>query len=382
MILGIDATNIRTGGGLTHLVQFLEHADPARSGFLQVVIWASPDTLAALPCRDWLRKESTSVTKFTALSHFVWQTLLVSKAARSHGVSVLFIPGGTYVGGVRPAVVMCRNMLPFDWNELFRYRISRTTARLILLRFLHSRSFRRADGVVFLSRYAKSTVEAALKGPPRLSTIVPHGLSEDFKLKPRKHNPLEHYSWANPMRVVYVSVIDTYKHQWNVATAVAALRQRGMPLSLDLVGPAYPPSMRRLSSVMRRLDPEQNWLRYWGKADQDEILNYYHQADIGVFASSCENLPNIVLELMGAALPIASSNRGPMPEVLGAGAEYFDPEETQSIEVALQRLVASSKRRSSLSRRNARAAANYAWDRAAHDTLEFLAVVAVQGRRT
>ena len=40
----------------------------------------------------------------------------------------------------------------------------------------------------------------------------------------------------------YTSIVDVYKHQWNVAEAVLRLRREGMPVTLDLVGPAYPPA--------------------------------------------------------------------------------------------------------------------------------------------
>ena len=33
MILGIDASNIRGGGGVTHLVELLAFSDPAAAGF-------------------------------------------------------------------------------------------------------------------------------------------------------------------------------------------------------------------------------------------------------------------------------------------------------------------------------------------------------------
>jgi hypothetical protein len=38
MILGIDASNIREGGGVTHLVELLRSVDPLVHGFSQVVV--------------------------------------------------------------------------------------------------------------------------------------------------------------------------------------------------------------------------------------------------------------------------------------------------------------------------------------------------------
>jgi hypothetical protein len=48
MRLGIDASNLRGGGGVTHLAELLRAAHPAAHGFDSVVIWASQATLARL----------------------------------------------------------------------------------------------------------------------------------------------------------------------------------------------------------------------------------------------------------------------------------------------------------------------------------------------
>ena len=41
MRLDIDASNIRAGGGVTHLVELLTSANPPAYGFEQVTIWKS-----------------------------------------------------------------------------------------------------------------------------------------------------------------------------------------------------------------------------------------------------------------------------------------------------------------------------------------------------
>ena len=48
MILGIDAGNIRAGGGVTHLVELLRAARPQAHGFERVIVWSSAATLAQL----------------------------------------------------------------------------------------------------------------------------------------------------------------------------------------------------------------------------------------------------------------------------------------------------------------------------------------------
>ena len=63
-----------------------------------------------------------------------------------------------------------------------------------------------------------------------------------------------------------------------------------------------------------------------GQNDPAALPEHLREAELFVFASSCENLPNILIEGMAAGLPIACSRRPPMPEVLGDAGESFDPE--------------------------------------------------------
>jgi len=53
MRLGIDASNIRTGGGLTHLAELLNAAEPYKHGITRVTVWAGKQTIDSLPVKPW-----------------------------------------------------------------------------------------------------------------------------------------------------------------------------------------------------------------------------------------------------------------------------------------------------------------------------------------
>jgi glycosyltransferase involved in cell wall biosynthesis len=178
-----------------------------------------------------------------------------------------------------------------------------------------------------------------------------------------------------PFRLLYISIVDLYKHQWNVVEAVAGLRRSGAPVALDLVGPAYPPALRRLRKTMVRFDPKEAFVRYIGPVPYAELAERYGGADAFVFASSCENMPNILLEAMAAGLPIACSSRGPMPEVLGDAGLYFDPESPDGIEETLGKLLERTELRTELARNAHERAKRYSWERCAGETFSFIAEV-------
>jgi glycosyltransferase involved in cell wall biosynthesis len=212
------------------------------------------------------------------------------------------------------------------------------------------------------------------------TSIVPHGLNPRFNQMPKLQQPISDYSETHPYRIIYVSTIDQYKHQWNVVEAVAALRKEGFPIVLDLVGPAYPPALDKLNKSINLLDPERTWVKVGGAVPFEVLHDQYTKADLGIFASSCENMPNILLETMASGLPIACSNRGPMPEILGDAGIYFDPEKPSEIICALRKMIESPKLRAEFANLSHSYSVEYSWQRCADSTFEFLASFARQSK--
>ena len=104
----------------------------------------------------------------------------------------------------------------------------------------------------------------------------------------------------------------------------------------------------------------------------NELHFRYSEADLGLFASSCENMPNILLETMASGLPIAFSNRVPMPEVLGDAGVYFDLEQPVDVAHALHELIESPPLRAELAQASYQRARQYSWQRCANETVGFL----------
>lgn len=381
LVVGIDASNLREGGGITHLVELLSVARPLEHGVTQVIVFGGSHILNTLADQPWLVKCFVPELDRNLIFRLYWQRFKFASQARSLGCSLLFAPGGSYFGTFEPAVTMSRNMLPFESAEMRRYGWSARRIRLILLRMGQTKSFKRATGIIFLTKYAQSAI-LELTGPLKGHvTQIPHGLNARFRSSPRPQLPISEYDMERPFRLLYVSTVDAYKHQWNVIEAVAQLRQSGLPIKLDLVGSAYPPSLRRLKKSMSVWDPDQIWVKYHGSLPHQELRNIYIGADLGVFASSCENMPNILLEKMAAGLPIACAKRGPTPEILEQSGIYFDPESPTDISRSIRQLIDSPSLRLENANFNFNLANQYSWDQCAADTFDFLSRNACQAKR-
>ncbi len=285
--LGIDASNLRAGGGVTHLRELLTAADPVAHGITQVTVWAGGATLAQLPQgRSWLALRHERALDGPLPLRLGWQQRSLGRAA-AECCDVLFVPGGLCLTRFRPFITMSRNMLPFENSERRRYGMSLMRAKLTLLRAGQTSTLRRADGVVFLTEYARQTILAYTGRLRGATAVVPHGVNAAFRRTPKPVAAVSKGDRGRPCRLLYVSIVDAYKHQWHVAEAVARLRDDGWPVEIDFVGGSYPPALRRLRQIIARRDPTGAFLRYRG------MVPYQALPDVVPAPPTCSSSPRV-----------------------------------------------------------------------------------------
>ena len=208
-------------------------------------------------------------------------------------------------------------------------------------------------------------------GPLKRTVCIPHGVADTFK----QTSALA--AWpidgARPIRCLYVSPVFEYKHQTEVVLAVKALRDQGLNIELALAGGGGQRALKILARLLAQLDPLHRYVKVMDFIPNDEVATLIAQADIFVFASSCETFGIALLEAMTIGVPIACSNRSSLPETLQEGGEYFDPQEPDSIAQAIDRLIQSPQLRAQRAARAKALAAQYSWARCAAETWRFIA---------
>lgn len=371
MVLGIDASNLG-GGSLTYLTELLAHADPAPHGFERVRVWGGRRVLDRLPERSWLEKCHQPALDGDFFQKTWWKLFRLSALAR-RGCDVLFLPGGN-PSAFHPQVAMCHNQLPFENLERVQYAFwSRARLRLETLRRMLGATFRRADGLIFITQHSRRNVERALRTEFRDAAVIPHGLNGRF-LNPRPLNDVircTRPSW----RLLYVSSIDRYKHHAALAEAVVRLRKQGAPLELHLTGRV---SNAAAFEVLRPLTERsaETGIFHHPEVPHADIGRFYEQADWFVYASACETFGLSLPEAMGHRMPIAASCLSALPEVLADAALYFNPRSVDSIEEALRTLLQQPHRRRLLAKKAYQRAQKFSWAACSEATFAYLAQVA------
>ena len=370
LTIGIDASRNRSGGAVAHLIGILSEGDPTNFGISKVHVWAYQTLLDAIPDRPWLIKHNTLAPEQSILKKLWWQRFGFPAEVKQTACQIVLNTDAGTISTVRPAVTMSRDMLSYEPSVIELFGFSKARLRLILLRYLQNRSLRAADGAIFLTRYAARIIQKSCGNLPSIA-YIPHGVGAAFKQSQQVNDWPE--AGVRPIRCIYVSNAEIYKHQWVVVEAISRLRKRGNNLTLKLVGGGKGPAQRLLQDAIAVSDQGGKFVEQLAFLPQHELPNHLAQADLFIFASSCENMPNTLIEGMAVGLPIACSNRGPMPEVLADAGAYFNPEDADSVADAIEQIIQSPALRLAIAQRAKTLSQQYSWKRCADETFAFVA---------
>ncbi|HLC95600.1 MAG TPA: glycosyltransferase family 1 protein [Patescibacteria group bacterium] len=108
---------------------------------------------------------------------------------------------------------------------------------------------------------------------------------------------------------------------------------------------------------------------FTGFVNDRELNTLYRFARCYLFPSLYEGFGLPPLEAMTHGLPVLSSQRGSLPEVLGEAARYFDPTQEGSLAKELKDMLDSETAREQYARLGYKQAARYSWKTMARETL-------------
>jgi len=369
LVVGVDSSRNRSGGAKAHLIGITTEGDPPKHGIREVHIWTFRSLLDCIPDRPWLVKHNPNELERSLLKQLWWQATKLSGEAAAAGCDILFTTDASTLCRYKPMVVMGQDMLSYEPSVMNYFGYTKARLRLLAILFLQNRAFRHAESVIFLTKYAAKVIQKSC-GPLSRIAYIPHGVGEDFK----RAQPVHDWPTTNdrPIRCLYVSNAAMHKHQWVVVQAIAALRKRGYDVSLSLVGGGLGRAQQLLEEQIAVSDPNRVFVKQKGFVPHKDLPAILANAYLFIFASSCENMPNTLIEAMAVGLPIACSNRGPMPEVLMDGGVYFDPENADSIAGAVEQLITDQALRARVAKRAKELAGQYSWSRCADETFAFI----------
>lgn len=221
-------------------------------------------------------------------------------------------------------------------------------------------SVKRAERIICVSENTKKDLLELLDVEPSKISVIYHGpsltLTETYQTESKK----------SPPYILYVGDrISKYKNFQGLLQAYGNSSQLKNNFNLVLFGGGSL-SREEITLIQKLGLPEGKVLQVAG--DDTVLAKLYRAASVFVYPSLYEGFGIPLLEAMSLNCPIACSNTSSLPEVAGNAAEFFDPEQPESIAAALEKVLFSKEKAETLVKLGAERIKNFSWEACAEQT--------------
>lgn len=90
IVVAVDASRIRSGGGVAHLIGILSVDQIDIFGFKEIHVWSYQKLLDAIPNRPWLYKHYVADSERSIITQLRWQADKLPKRFERMGVTSCF----------------------------------------------------------------------------------------------------------------------------------------------------------------------------------------------------------------------------------------------------------------------------------------------------
>ena len=368
MRIAINATNISGGGGLNHLLKFFENIEKHIEETDVFILWGKAGVLEKIIDKPFIIKKTNRYINSNTLIRSLWVIIRLKSLLKKDKCEVLYNPGGNDLSGFKPLITMSRNMLPFELKLLIKELDLLLFLKMFIARIITELNFKKAAGIIFISNHALSRNQKFEKK----SIIIPHGVDRFFFT--RKTERVSFYSKNYPLRIVYPSSFFKYKNHNLILDSLNSLTNN-IFIELTLVGDLRTADKSLLEKFENFNRPNIK-IKLINELNHYDLNKIYDNSDVGLFASKCENLPNILLEMISKGLPVISSDYGSNLEVLGSSGFYFKMNDTKDLNNKIKTIYKSQSIRNKLSKNNYVISQNYDWNETTKKTIKYIKYIA------
>ena len=210
----------------------------------------------------------------------------------------------------------------------------------------------RADAIIAVSEFTRSQVISLLGVEPSRVRVVHHGARRLVFPKVERQKV-----------ILNVGAIQTRK---NIARLVEAFESIDPGWRLVLAGSAGYGSAEILARIAS--SPARERIAVTGYISPEDLAVWYAKASIFAFPSLDEGFGMPLLEAMAAGVPVVTSNRSALPEVVGDAALLVNPENTGELAQALGEMTRNEEIGIDLVRRGADRVRLFTWEKAVAQT--------------
>ncbi|MDB4652929.1 glycosyltransferase family 4 protein [Akkermansiaceae bacterium] len=354
----VDASRLKSGGGILHLSKILELEK--YSPFDKITVYAYKGSV-------FERYESNKVFVKThpyinrnILFQIFWQRYLLKRQISYN--DLLFTIDSTSVCRFSKNVVLNQDIIGFQVGSLRLFSFKNKIVSFI--KYLVSKySIKSSKATIFTTQFARQEV-LKKTGAIKQSFVVPHGIDTEF-IEKKTNYEIDNDS----LKIIYVSPVLDYKNHQYLISALNKLTTTRQ-VRAYFVGGGDPRLIDNLK--LYSVNDQGNQFHFTGPLKREDVYALTRSSDIAVFLSSVECFGITLLEYMRIGMPIVCSSESSLPETIGKAGLLVNPLDVKSIVNAIEILESNLVRRERFGRQAYKDSLNYSWDETVKKTFSIL----------
>ncbi|MCU0552209.1 MAG: glycosyltransferase family 4 protein, partial [Leptolyngbya sp. Prado105] len=180
--------------------------------------------------------------------------------------------------------------------------------------------------------------------------------------------PLPDRFFSKPY-VLFVSTIEPRKNIRSLISAFEYLKQNyKIEHELVLIGQKgwlYEPIFAQIERSPYRSD-----IKHLDYLPDDQVMQFYRNAEVFVYPSHYEGFGMPVLEAMTLGAPVVTTNISSLPEIAGEAALFVEPNAIEDLAETILNVIHDRTLRENLIQKGKEQAKLYSWEKTAEETLK------------
>ena len=315
--------------------------------------------LPVFPTSD-LPKESESWKYIVFDSKKLWTLFgLTRKLSNQKNLNVFFSPTHYLpVTGIK-SVISILDVSYLHFPKLFRKK------DLYQLKYWGGYSINKAKRIITISHSSKSDIIKAYAIPSSKINIVYPGIKNLNQGVKNDMQNLEKY-------ILFVGTLQPRKNIERLIEAFSVLTSENefSDFKLIIIGKKGW-EFEEILKAPKKYNVEKN-VSFLQDVTDEELPNYYKNAQLFVLPSLYEGFGLPVLEAMKYGVPVIVSNVSSLPEAGGDAALYVDPLSVSDIADKMKRVLSDESLRSEMIKKGKKQIEKFSWEKSARQTLAVL----------
>jgi glycosyltransferase involved in cell wall biosynthesis len=378
--------SLREAGHAVHL------AARNRTG-LPVLEELAEATVYRMPVWSWAPRAINSASMFPAFFNPRWIRLIRRVVVRGGADVILcrdlplavpcIVVGRAYH---IPVVLDMAENYPAMIRALWSARRARPLDVLMrnpmAVRLIEDWVLRRVDGVMVVVE--ESAARLVARGVPADAIAIVGNTPPIARLRA---DPARHGDGGQPLRLVYLGLLEVPRGVGTLLEAVARLAERRVPVQLTVIGDGRDAALLHGQAVSLGL--HEPMVTFRGRLPNRVAIQELQKADVGIIPhwkneSWDTTIPNKLFDYMAAGLPVITSNTVPAARIVGTAQSGLAFQDRDPLDLAAktEQLLSADVRRRMADRGRSAIRTTFHWERDVERMLALLDRFVTRSTRT